>query len=105
MIERLLTEHLLCARHFHNESPWQLDEVSFIFSLEVLKLKVGRGGIWPTRISAPSSLFRATKLQYDLKMIIPRRGALHPPPILNLRKQEGSRLKQPSLVLFLTMDW
>ena len=32
MIERLLTEYLLCARHFHNESPWQLGEEGFISS-------------------------------------------------------------------------
>ena len=72
---------------------------SCLDSLEVLKLKVRRGGIWPTRISAPSSVFRATNLQCDNS----QEGRPLPPHprFLNLRKQEGSRLNNFLLYCFL----
>lgn len=64
-----------CARHMDNESQ----KGSVISSLQMLKLKVRILDIWPTKIPTPSCLFRATKFQCVLIMMILSRG----PPILN----------------------
>lgn len=60
-----------------NESPQPLWEVGVISTLWVLKLKVKMLDIWPTKSSTPSCLFRATKLQCVLILVIPSTGAQH----------------------------